>query len=57
MCEKCRQLEQKIEHCRKFVMQGFNKLTADRINELIRDLQRQKAQMHEGLLVAIRRSK
>jgi len=46
MCDKCQQLEKKIQHCRKFVAQGFDKLTVERINELIAELEQRRQQIH-----------
>jgi len=38
MCEKCEQLEIRIQRYRKFVAQGLDSLTAERINKLIEEL-------------------
>jgi hypothetical protein len=46
MCDKCQQLEAKIHRYRKFVAQGLDPLTVERINELIQELQQRKETMH-----------
>jgi hypothetical protein len=46
MCDKCQQLETKIQRYRKFVVQGFDKLTIDRINSLIQQLEQEKQALH-----------
>ena len=46
MCEKCIELEAKINHYRDFTKQRFDPLTEQRIKELIAELERQKEAMH-----------
>jgi hypothetical protein len=46
MCDKCQQLETRIDRCRKFVAQGLDPLTVERINGLIQELQQRKEAMH-----------
>jgi hypothetical protein len=46
MCDKCQQLETDIQRYRKFVAQGLDPLTVERINELIQELQQRKEAMH-----------
>ena len=46
MCDKCQQLETDIKRYRKFVAQGLDPLTVERINELIQELQQRKGAMH-----------
>jgi hypothetical protein len=47
MCEECDRLEVTIQHYRKFVAQGFDPLTVERINELIAELEHRKDKMHQ----------
>jgi hypothetical protein len=47
MCEKCRELDQKIEHCNQFIRRGFDSLTMERIQNLIAGLEQQKKTLHE----------
>ena len=47
MCEKCRALDQKIEHFNRFVRRGFDDLTMERIQKLIAELEQQKKTLHE----------
>jgi hypothetical protein len=46
MCDKCQQLETKIQHYRWIAAQPFDSLTAERIKEFIRELERRKEAMH-----------
>jgi hypothetical protein len=46
MCEKCEQLDKKIEHYKKLILGISDQLTIDRIKSLIADLQAQKAALH-----------
>jgi hypothetical protein len=46
MCEKCEQLDKKIEHYQKLLLGIGDQLTVDRIKSLIADLQAQKATLH-----------
>jgi hypothetical protein len=50
MCDKCQQLDTRIHRHRKFVAQGLDALTVERINELIQELQQRKEAMHQGQL-------
>lgn len=50
MCDKCQQLETKIQHYLWFTAQGLDALTVERINLLIRELQQSKEVMHRGRL-------
>jgi hypothetical protein len=47
MCEKCRELDQKIEHCNRFIRQGFDALTMERLQNLIAELEQQKKTLHD----------
>jgi hypothetical protein len=42
MCDKCQQLETRIQRCRKFLSQGLDSATFERINALIQELQERK---------------
>jgi hypothetical protein len=46
MCDKCEQLDKKIEHYQKLLLGIGDQLTVDRIKSLIADLQAQKAALH-----------
>jgi hypothetical protein len=46
MCERCEQLEAKIQRYRSFIAQGLDDLTVERIKELIKELERRKEAMH-----------
>jgi hypothetical protein len=46
MCDKCEQLDKKIEHYQKLLLGIGDQLTVDRIKSLIADLQTQKAALH-----------
>ncbi len=46
MCEQCEQLETAIRRYRKFVAQGLDPLTIERINELIRELEQRRQILH-----------
>jgi hypothetical protein len=46
MCEECINLENKIQRYRKFVAQGLDALTVERINGLIKELEQRKASLH-----------
>jgi hypothetical protein len=46
MCDKCEQLDSKIEHYQKLLLGIADQLTVDRIKSLIADLQAQKAALH-----------
>jgi hypothetical protein len=46
MCEKCKELDQKIEHYRRLSQSITNQPTIDRFQEAIRDLFDQKLALH-----------
>lgn len=46
MCEKCRELDDKVEHYRRIASAITDELTIDRIRLLIVDLSDQKARLH-----------
>jgi hypothetical protein len=46
MCDKCEELDKKIEHYQKLLLGIGDQLTVDRIKSLIADLQAQKAALH-----------
>jgi len=46
MCDKCEQLDRKIEHYQKLLLGVGDQLTVDRIKSLIADLRAQKAALH-----------
>jgi hypothetical protein len=46
MCEKCDQIEITIRRYLWFIAQGLDRITVERINELIRELRQRKESMH-----------
>jgi hypothetical protein len=46
MCDKCEQLDKKIEHYQKLLLGIRDQLTVDGIKSLIADLRAQKAVLH-----------
>jgi hypothetical protein len=46
MCDKCVEVDKKIEHYRRILLSMGDPLTVDRIKSLIADLQAQKATLH-----------
>ncbi len=46
MCEKCDELDEKIEHYRKILLSIGDQITVERLAGLIGDLQTQKATLH-----------
>jgi hypothetical protein len=46
MCDKCAELDKKIEHCRLMLLSIGDQITVERIAALIADLQAQKATLH-----------
>jgi hypothetical protein len=46
MCDKCAELDNKIEHYRSLVAKVMDPLTAERVGKLIEDMQAQKAGLH-----------
>jgi beta-phosphoglucomutase-like phosphatase (HAD superfamily) len=48
MCEKCMELDRKIEHYRELTQSRTDQPTIDGLKELIRDLHEQKIALHAG---------
>jgi hypothetical protein len=46
MCEKCEELDDKIEHYRRIAASINDQLTIDRIRELVATLEAEKAALH-----------
>jgi hypothetical protein len=46
MCDKCKELDSKIEHYRRLAASINDKLTIDRIEELAANLEAEKAALH-----------
>ena len=46
MCDKCTELDKKIEHYRSVIAMVSDPLTVERVGELIKEMQVQKAQLH-----------
>jgi hypothetical protein len=46
MCDKCQELESKIQRYRKFAAEGLDPLTIERISGLIQQLEQEKRAMH-----------
>ena len=46
MCEKCVELDKKIEHYERISLSIADQVTVDRIKELIAEMSAQKAQFH-----------
>jgi hypothetical protein len=46
MCDKCVELDEKIQHYERIRSSINDQLTADRIKELVGQLQAQKAALH-----------
>ena len=46
MCTKCQELEKKIERYRRVVSSINDQPTIDRLNELIKDMEDEKAKLH-----------
>ena len=46
MCEKCAELDEKIERCERVVVSVGDRVTVERIMAMIEDLQAQKAALH-----------
>jgi hypothetical protein len=46
MCDKCAELDQKIERCERGVASVSDPVTVERLMALIEDLQAQKAVLH-----------
>jgi chromosomal replication initiation ATPase DnaA len=46
MCDKCRELEKKIERYRRLASSMNDQLTIDRFNQAIKDAEAEKAKLH-----------
>ncbi len=46
MCDKCQELDKKIEHYRSLVARVTDQLTNERVAKLIEEMQAQKAALH-----------
>jgi hypothetical protein len=46
MCEKCQELEKKIERYRRIAFSINDQLTIDRLNQLIKDTEAESAKLH-----------
>jgi hypothetical protein len=46
MCDKCQELEKKIERYSKIAFSINDQLTIDRFNQLIKDTEAEKAKLH-----------
>jgi hypothetical protein len=46
MCDKCAELDKKIEHYRRMLLSIGDQITIERIEALIADLKTQKATLH-----------
>ena len=46
MCDKCQQLEKKIERYRRLAFAINDRETIDRFNQLIKDAEAEKAKLH-----------
>jgi hypothetical protein len=46
MCDKCVELDKKLEQYRRLASSITDQLTIDRLNELIRDTVAEKAKLH-----------
>jgi hypothetical protein len=46
MCDKCRELDDRIEHYRRLAASINDKLTIDRIEELVANLAAEKVALH-----------
>lgn len=49
MCEKCREIDLKIEHYRSFALGPADNLARQSIKILIEDLEAEKAALHVGI--------
>jgi hypothetical protein len=45
MCDKCLELEKKIERYRRLAFSILDQLTVDRLNQLIKDAETEKAKL------------
>ena len=46
MCDRCEQLDEKIEHYKKVISAMTDQLTIERIAALVQEMQTQKAALH-----------
>jgi len=46
MCEKCAELDKKIERCKRAVVSVGDRVTVERLMAMVKDLQAQKAALH-----------
>jgi hypothetical protein len=46
MCEKCAELDKKIERCERAVVSVGDRATVERLMAMVKDLQAQKAALH-----------
>ena len=46
MCDKCKELDERIEHYQRISRSIGDQLTIDRIAEAVKDLQNQKIALH-----------
>jgi hypothetical protein len=46
MCEKCEELDRKIDHVRRLAKAGLDELTLSRFAALIEEYERQKKALH-----------
>jgi hypothetical protein len=46
MCDKCAELDKKIEHYQEMLLAIADQITVERLKEMIGDLQTQKAALH-----------
>jgi hypothetical protein len=46
MCDKCQEIEKKIARYRKLAYSVNDQLTIERLNELIKDMEAEKAKLH-----------
>ena len=46
MCDKCQELEKKIERYRRLAFSINDQLTIDQLNQLINDMEAEKAKLH-----------
>jgi len=46
MCEKCKELDEKIERYRRYTLDVPDKDFVERVNALIKELERERAALH-----------
>ncbi len=49
MCEKCKEIDEKISHYRRFATYPFDRLTTERIVSVIAELQQMRDSMHPSI--------